>query len=69
MTTQHIVSHYMDGHVKVEFCKVCSAEGPKLLEDCQGSPDWIVPNKKLLIDAIPEKYNIKPLDDKEQSDK
>lgn len=36
MTKQHVIDYYMDGHVAVAFCKVCSAEGKKLLEDCEG---------------------------------
>lgn len=34
MTKRHVIDYYMDGHVTVAFCKVCSAEGEKLLEDC-----------------------------------
>ena len=34
MTKQHDISHYLDGRVQVAYCKVCSAEGEKLLEDC-----------------------------------
>lgn len=34
MTKQHVIGHYLDGRVQVAFCKVCSAEGDKLLEDC-----------------------------------
>ena len=34
MTTRHDIGHYMDGRVFVAFCKRCSAEGKKLLEDC-----------------------------------
>lgn len=34
MTKLHDVAYYQDGHVQVAFCKVCSAEGDKLLEDC-----------------------------------
>ena len=36
MTKLHAVDYYMDGHVAVSFCKVCSAEGDRLLEDCSG---------------------------------
>lgn len=31
---QHELDHYFDGRVSVAYCKVCSAEGDKLLEDC-----------------------------------
>lgn len=34
MTKPHSLSSYRDGHVRVEFCKVCGAEGLELLEDC-----------------------------------
>lgn len=34
MTKPHSLSSYQDGHVRVEFCKVCCAEGLKLFEDC-----------------------------------
>lgn len=36
MAKPHITDFYMDGHVTVQFCKVCSAEGNRLLEECQG---------------------------------
>lgn len=36
MTKRHVTDYYMDSHVAVAFCKVCSAEGEKLLEDCPG---------------------------------
>lgn len=34
MTKQHAIDYYLDGHVTVAYCKRCSAEGEKLLEDC-----------------------------------
>lgn len=34
MTHSHDIDHYLDGRVSVAFCKVCSAEGEKLLESC-----------------------------------
>jgi hypothetical protein len=37
MTKRHTVDYYMDGHIAVAFCKICSAEGEKLLgEECKG---------------------------------
>lgn len=30
----HSIDYYLEGHVKVAFCKKCSAEGEKLLEPC-----------------------------------
>jgi len=34
VTKPHTRSSYQDGHVRVEFCKVCGAEGLELLDDC-----------------------------------
>lgn len=34
MTKAHSLSSYQDGRVRVEFCRVCGAEGMELLEDC-----------------------------------
>ena len=34
MTRLHDVAYYLDGHVQVAYCRKCSAEGEKLLEDC-----------------------------------
>jgi len=34
MTIRHVIDYYMDGHCMIAFCKVCSAEGDKLIEDC-----------------------------------
>jgi len=34
VTKPHTRSSYQDGHVRVEFCKVCGAEGLELLEGC-----------------------------------
>lgn len=31
---RHVIDYYLDGHVTVAFCKICSAEGEKLFEDC-----------------------------------
>ena len=36
MTKQHTLDYYMDGYTAVPYCKVCSAEGLKLTEDCSG---------------------------------
>jgi hypothetical protein len=37
VTKPHTPAHYLDGFVRVAFCKVCGAEGLKLLDDCQGN--------------------------------
>ena len=34
MTKPHTIGYYKDGNVSVAYCKICSAEGLKLLEDC-----------------------------------
>lgn len=34
MTKSHDLGYYSDGRVSVVYCKCCSAEGDKLLEDC-----------------------------------
>lgn len=47
MTKQHVLGSYLDGHVTVVFCKVCSAEGEKLLIDCPGK---IIDNDKNNLD-------------------
>ena len=40
MTRLHKHGYYKDGNYLVEYCKVCSAEGLKLIEDCPGNfPD------------------------------
>lgn len=36
----------MDGYVAIAFCKVCSAEGQKLLEDCQQKIELPLDEKK-----------------------
>ena len=51
MTKQHTFDYYMDGHIAVQFCKVCSAEGLKLIEECFGKivihdPDFDLTNNK-----------------------
>lgn len=54
MTRPHVTDFYMDGHVTVPFCKICSAEGLALLEDCPQKiiihdPNWdLTDNKKKL---------------------
>lgn len=32
----HVIDYYMDGYHPVSFCKVCSAEGDKLFDECPG---------------------------------
>jgi hypothetical protein len=54
MITRHTIDYYMDGHSAVPFCKVCSAEGLALSEDCPQKiiihdPKWdLTDNKKRL---------------------
>ena len=37
MTRIHKLGKYKDGFLAVEYCRVCSAEGLKLIEDCPGN--------------------------------
>lgn len=57
MTTQHAIGYYLDNHVSIAYCKVCSAEGEKLLEDC--------PQKVI----NPQNISTKGLDEKNQTAK
>ena len=36
MTKSHTIDYYMDGHIAIAYCKICSAEGEKLIEACSG---------------------------------
>lgn len=36
MTKLHVTDFYMDGHMSVPFCKLCSAEGLDLIKECPG---------------------------------
>ena len=62
MTLRHVTDFYMDGHIAVSYCKVCSAEGLRLFEVCSGPLD--VPNyfHGLSKKEFEEKYQ-KALDD------
>lgn len=64
MTKQHDIGYYDDNHVQVVYCRKCSAEGQKLLEDC--------PQKVLSLadpDKINEDFLNYTLDEKKQTDK
>jgi hypothetical protein len=39
MTKSHDLGYYEDGRISVAYCKRCSAEGDKLLEDCPQKVD------------------------------
>ncbi len=52
MTKPHTPSFYLDGRLRVEFCKVCGAEGLELLEDC--SRKIINKEEKSLDDKKPK---------------
>lgn len=41
MTIRHVTDYYMDGHIAISYCKVCSKEGQELLETCSGKPSEI----------------------------
>jgi len=49
MTKQHVIAYYPDGHVQVAYCKKCSAEGQKLLEDC---PQKVLPINEDFFDLL-----------------
>ena len=38
MTKPHTIGYYHDGMISVAYCKLCSAEGLELLEDCPQKP-------------------------------
>lgn len=46
MTKQHDVGYYEDNHVQVAYCRKCSAEGQKLLEDCPQKIENALDEKK-----------------------
>jgi len=46
MTKQHELSYYDDNRVRVAYCKRCSAEGQKLLEDCPQKVENTLDEKK-----------------------
>ena len=36
MKIRHTIDFYMDSYVPIAFCKICSAEGQKLIDTCSG---------------------------------
>lgn len=52
MTIRHVVDYYMEGHSMVAFCKVCSAEGDKLIDACPGKYENKLDEKKLTAKNI-----------------
>ena len=46
MTKQHDIAYYKDEHVQVAYCRKCSAEGQKLLEDCPQKIENTLDEKK-----------------------
>ena len=46
MTKQHDLAYYQDGYVRVAYCRKCSAEGLKLLEDCPQKIENTLDEKK-----------------------
>lgn len=46
MTKQHVIAYYLDGRVQVAYCRKCSAEGEKLLEDCSQKIEKPLDEKK-----------------------
>lgn len=64
MTKPHDIGYYLDGRMSVAFCKRCSAEGDKLLEDC---PQIVfAPSDSMKIIDDFENYS---LDEKKQTSK
>ncbi len=51
MTTQHKLGQYMDGRIPIAYCKVCSAEGDKLFDECSG-PIPFATNFRLLTNIM-----------------
>jgi hypothetical protein len=47
MTKRHILTTYLDGHIEIAYCKVCSAEGAKLFESCPQKVEKSLDDKKL----------------------
>lgn len=64
MTRLHVLDFYMDGYQAVSFCKVCSAEGDKLIEDCQGSFAQSTEHRKMAayLNLAPDQPETWPLD-------
>jgi len=54
--TVHVTDFYMDGHVAVPYCKVCSAEGFALFETCNGPIDQPFYFRHLSKKEFEEKY-------------
>lgn len=47
---RHIFDYYMDGHIAIQFCKVCSAEGDELSGNCKPSNSDPFNRQKILDD-------------------
>lgn len=65
MTRLHKIGIYKDGYKLVEYCRVCSAEGIDLGDDCPGNfpdPVKVAYFKNLTKEEFDEKYK-KALDD------
>lgn len=64
MTRLHKLGKYRDGFSVIEYCRVCSAEGVALHEDCPGNfPDHkpVAYFRDATREELEEKYG-KPLD-------
>ena len=64
MTRLHKYGSYRDGYKTIEYCTVCSAEGDKLLEDCDGGNNISTEYRKMArhLDLHPEMPETWPLD-------
>ncbi len=56
MTTQHKLGQYMDGRIPIAYCKVCSAEGDKLFDECSGPIPFATNFRLLTKEEFLERY-------------
>lgn len=63
MTIRHVIDYYMDNHIMIAFCKVCSAEGDKLLEECPGKFPYSTEHRKMAdyLNLHPDKPETWPI--------
>ena len=54
--TVHVTDFYMDGYITIPYCKVCSAEGLALFEDCAGPIDQPFYFRHMSKKEFEEKY-------------
>jgi hypothetical protein len=60
----HVTDFYMDGHIAISYCKVCSVEGDRLFEECKGPiKSGVLYFQNMTKEEFEEKYQ-KTLDEK-----